>query len=157
MRNLVLFAATGAGSGYLPVAPGTAGALVGVALWSVFAWGLAATAPALLGITVLLTGLGIWAAGRAEGLLGHKDDQRITIDEVAGVLTALLFLPARLDVVVLAFVLFRVFDIWKPPPVRAAERLGGGLGVMADDIVAGLYANLIGQLAWRVLWPGGLL
>ena len=70
---------------------------------------------------------------------------------------SLLFLPPRLEVVALAFVLFRVFDIWKPPPVRAAERLGGGLGVMADDIVAGLYANLLGQLAWRVLWPGGLL
>jgi phosphatidylglycerophosphatase A len=98
----------------------------------------------------------VWAAARAEGLFGKRDDGRITIDEVAGMLLSLAFLPYRLEVVVAAFLLFRVFDITKPPPARAAESLPGGLGVMADDLVAGLYANVVGQLLWRVVLPGGL-
>jgi phosphatidylglycerophosphatase A len=98
-----------------------------------------------------VTAAGTWAAGRAEQVLGRHDDSRITIDEVAGMLTALLFLPARLEVAAAAFALFRVLDIAKPWPVRSAEGLPGGLGVMADDLVAGVGANLVGQLLWRLL------
>jgi len=156
MRNLVLFLATGAGSGYAPVAPGTAGAVVGVLLWAAAVWGLGASWGVLLAGLVAISALGVWSAGRAEALLSH-DDSRITIDEVAGVWLALMLLPARLDVVLVGFVLFRIFDIWKPFPVRAAEALPGGLGVMADDLVAGLYANACGQLLWRLALPGGLL
>ena len=153
MRKFILFAATGAGSGYSPVAPGTAGSVVGVLLWAPLALlQPAGYALALLGVTALA----IWSAGEAERIFGRHDDQRITIDEVAGVLVALAFLPARPEVAVTGFVLFRIFDIWKPPPARRFEALPGGTGVVADDLVAGLYANGVGQLIWRVMLPGGL-
>jgi phosphatidylglycerophosphatase A len=151
MRILILALATGGGSGYSPVASGTVGALVGLALWVPLA-GLSPVAYAAA--CAVVTGVGIWSAGRAEQILGRHDDGRITIDEVAGMLVSLAWLPARLEVVGLGFVLFRLFDIWKPFPARAAERLPAGLGVMADDLVAGLYANLGGQLVWRVLAAG---
>jgi phosphatidylglycerophosphatase A len=151
MRILVLALATGGGSGYAPVASGTAGSAVGLAVW----FALSRLSPpgyalACAGVVVV----GIWAAGRAETLLGRHDDGRITIDEIAGMLLSLAWLPARPEVAGLGFVLFRIFDIWKPFPARRAERLPGGLGVMADDLVAGAYANLGGQLVWRVLAAG---
>ncbi len=153
MRKLILFVATGAGSGYAPIAPGTAGSGVGLLLY----WPLADLGgAAYLAVVGGISALGIWAAQRAEGLFGQRDDGRITIDEVAGMLLSLAFLPRRLDVVVAGFLLFRLFDIVKPPPARAAESLPGGLGVMTDDLVAGLYANLVGQLLWRVVLPGGI-
>jgi phosphatidylglycerophosphatase A len=155
MRNLVLFVATGAGSGYSPIAPGTAGAVVGLAL---FAASLQVTPPPFVllmsvGGLVAISALGVWSSGRAEQIFARKDDGRITIDEVAGQWLALVALPARLEVLLTGLVLFRIFDIWKPPPVRQCERLGGGLGVMADDLVAGLYANAVGQLVFRVAIP----
>ncbi len=153
MRKLVLFVATGAGSGYAPIAPGTVGSAVGLLLYLPLAGLGGATYLAVVGG---ISALGVWAAERAERLFGQRDDGRITIDEVAGMLLSLAFLPCRLDVVVAAFLLFRVFDITKPPPARAAESLPGGLGVMTDDLVAGLYANVVGQLLWRVVLPGGL-
>ena len=153
MRKLVLVVATGAGSGYSPVASGTVGSGVGLLLYLPL-MGLGATGYllALVGITAL----GIWASGEAEKIFERRDDGRITIDEVAGMLLALAFLPVRLDVVVAGFLLFRLFDIWKPYPVRAAEALPKGLGVMADDLLAGVYANLVGQVLWRWLLPGGI-
>jgi phosphatidylglycerophosphatase A len=153
MRKLVLFVATGAGSGYAPVAPGTVGSGVGLLLYVPLAGlGGASYLLAVGGVAVL----GIWASGRAESIFERRDDRRITVDEIAGMLLALAFLPFRLDVAVAGFLLFRLFDIWKPFPVRAAESLSGGLGVMADDLLAGLYANLIAQLLWRVVLPGGI-
>lgn len=154
MRNLVLFVATGAGSGYAPIAPGTAGSAVGLGLYGLLVAGLGLAAGPILAITAGITLLGIWAAGRAEALFDCHDDPRITVDEVAGVLVALAYLPVRLEVALSAFVLFRIFDIWKPPPARAAESLAGGLGVVADDLVAGIYANVAGQILWRGLLAG---
>ena len=72
-------------------------------------------------------------------------------------LVSLIALPVRPDVAIVGFFLFRIFDIWKPPPARALERGQGGVAVMADDIVAGLYANVVGQVLWRWAFPGGLL
>ncbi len=153
MRKLVLFVATGAGSGYSPIAPGTVGSGVGLLLYLPLMGLGGATYLAVVGG---IAALGVWVAERAERHFGQHDDRRITIDEVAGMLLSLAFLPRRLDVVVAAFLLFRVFDITKPPPARAAESLPGGLGVITDDLVAGLYANIVGQLLWRVVLPGGL-
>jgi len=151
MRIFILALATGGGSGYSPVASGTAGSVVGLALWAALGGlGPAAYAAACAGVI----GLGIWAAGRAEEIFGRHDDGRITIDEVAGMLVSLASLPWRPEVAGVGFLLFRLFDIWKPFPARNAERLPGGLGVMADDLVAGLYANLGGQVLWR-LWMAG--
>ncbi len=154
MRNLVLFIATAAGTGYSPVASGTVGSALAVAIWAA-SRGL----PPLLylALVVGVTALGTVAAQSAEAIFGGKDDGRITIDEVAGMLLSLAFLPAAVSPILLGgvgFLLFRAFDIAKPPPALLAETLPGGLGVMADDLVAGVYANLCGQLVFRVLWPG---
>jgi phosphatidylglycerophosphatase A len=151
MRKIVLGIATAGGIGLIPAAPGSFGSLLGVALWAgLAALGMAAS----LAAWIALAGLAIWASGRAQQELG-SDDGRIVIDEVAGQLTALLLLPVRLEVAVVAFALFRLFDIWKPGPVRALESLPGGAGVVGDDLAAGLLANLAGQLLWRVALPGG--
>jgi phosphatidylglycerophosphatase A len=151
--------ATGAGSGYCPWAPGTAGAVLGLGLYAgliPLAAQLALPLDALLGpLALAVTGAGIWAADRAQGWLGH-DDPRIVVDEVAGMLASLLFLPARLEVALFGFLAFRALDIAKPWPVRRAEALPGGFGVMADDLLAAAGANLGGQLLWRLLWRGSL-
>jgi phosphatidylglycerophosphatase A len=153
MRKIVLFVATGAGSGYAPIAPGTAGSAVGLLLYALL---VQLPGPGFVLAVAATTLVGIWAAGRAEEEFGKKDDGRITVDEVAGMLVSLVALPVRLDVAVAAFFLFRFFDIAKPPPVRGLERLQGGVGVVADDLVAGLYANIAGQILWRILFPEGL-
>lgn len=149
MRIFILAIATAGGSGYAPIASGTFGSAVGLLLW----WAIArlGTAAEAIGLVLVIL-VGIWAADRAQAIFRRHDDGRITIDEVAGMLLALLLLPPRAEVAGAAFLLFRLFDIWKPEPARAAERLPGGLGVMADDLVAGLYANLVGQLLWRVIF-----
>jgi phosphatidylglycerophosphatase A len=154
MRKLVLLIATGGGSGYVPIAPGTAGSAVGLALWALCVWGLALSLTAYLLVLAVLTGVAFWAAGEAEKIFQSRDDGRITVDEIAGQLVALAALPAGWEIAVVAFLLFRLFDIWKPWPARALERLPSGLGVVADDLMAGLYANLAGQVLWRLVLPG---
>jgi len=149
--------ATAGGAGYAPVAPGTAGALVGVALFVL--WHATGASPVLYAAgTLAVTALGVWACGAAERAFGRPDDGRIVIDEVAGQLWALAPLAAGLRgpsfwlAVVTAFVLFRVLDIAKPGPVGWAERgVGGGLGVMADDVVAGGLAALVWILLGSLL------
>ena len=153
MRKLVLFVATGAGSGYFPIASGTVGSIVGLLVFYPIA-GL--SAPVYAAVVAGVVALGVWTAGEAERIFDSRDDSRITIDEVAGMLISLAFVPVSALAVVSAFFLFRLFDIWKPPPVRRLESLPGGVGVMADDVAAGLYANLIGQVVWRGLLPGGI-
>lgn len=153
--------ATAGGAGFAPLAPGTFGAAVGVALYAL----LAARGPALLvGVLLAVSALGIWASGEAERVFGRHDDGRIVIDEVAGQLLGLLPLallaPAHgvAPLPLLAgFVAFRAFDIAKPYPVRWAERrLPGGLGVMADDLVAGaLAAAAVAALAALGVFGGG--
>jgi phosphatidylglycerophosphatase A len=144
--RLALLIATGAGSGYAPVAPGTFGSALGVLLYLPFSYlGLP-----LYGVTLVgLLFLGIWAAGEAERVFRREDDGRIVIDEVVGQLLGLLPLLAlaprlhpRSPLWLLAgFLIFRLFDIWKPGPVRWAERrFAGGTAVMLDDVAAGILA-----------------
>jgi phosphatidylglycerophosphatase A len=105
--------------------------------------------PDVEGTAVLVVALvGTWAATRAEKLLGKKDPGAVVVDEVAGQLIAFLFVPWRAGTwaVVAGFVAFRLFDIWKPYPVRRLEDLGGGLGIMADDCLAGFYAAALMSL-----------
>lgn len=149
MRKFVLAIATAGGVGLIPAAPGSFGALVGLALWVALA---ALALPASLALWAGLLALAIWSSGRAQQVFG-EDDGRIVIDEVVGQLTALLLLPVRLEVGLLGFALFRLFDIWKPAPIRVFESLPGGAGVVADDIAAGVAANLVGQLIWRLALP----
>ena len=87
--------------------------------------------------------VGIWASHRVEEMLGRKDPGVIVIDEVAGMMVAVLFLPRTPGVLLWAFLLFRLFDIWKPFPAREAQALRGGLGVVVDDLVAGVYALVL--------------
>jgi phosphatidylglycerophosphatase A len=141
--------ATAGGAGYAPIAPGTFGSMVGVVLFVP----LSGLHPLLFALTTAtLLALGTWAADRAEIFFGKKDDRRIVIDEVVGQLIALaplLCFADRAGVTSLAllgagFLLFRLFDIWKPGPVGWAERrFAGGAGVMLDDVVAGALAALL--------------
>jgi phosphatidylglycerophosphatase A len=129
--------------GYVPVASGTVGSLPAVGLAV-----LLGSRPALLlGIASILFVLGVRLSARAETLLGRTDPGEIVIDEFVGMLVAFLWLPITGVSVTVVFLLFRVFDIVKPFPARRCERMAGGLGVMADDIVAGIYANLVVRVA----------
>lgn len=131
--------ATVGGVGWAPVAPGTvASALTVVVLWLV-----PFSRPALIAFFVAVTLIGTWAAGQAERALGGKDPGAIVVDEVAGMTLSVLVLPLTWPVLAVAFVLFRVFDVVKPAPARQAQALPGGLGVMVDDLVAGLYALIV--------------
>ncbi len=151
--GLAVWIATCFGVGYCPVAPGTAGSAAGVVLFA----GLSRLSPMLyLFTTAALTFLGIWAAEEFSRQSGTHDDGRIVIDEVAGQLLALaplVFAGRRgsVPLVVTGFVLFRVFDVWKPGPVRWLERnLSGGAGVVMDDVLAGAFAAVVvGAIAWK--------
>lgn len=140
MIQLIMFIATGAYTGYLPKAPGTWGTLVALPLHLL----LIRLSPAGYGISLLIVFLvGVYTAGAAEKILDRKDPGSIVIDEVIGMLIALVAAPPQPLVWVMAFLLFRLFDIAKPWPVSWADRhLNGGLGIMLDDVLAGGYAWL---------------
>lgn len=145
---LALAVATGLGTGYAPVAPGTFGSAVGVLLWLV----LPAAPLVQLATIVVAFAAGVWAAGEAERHYGGTDPSAVVIDEIMGMLVALFMVPVAWPGALGAFLLFRVFDVIKPFPVDRLEYLHGGLGVMADDAMAGVYANL----ALRLLLLTGL-
>ena len=150
VQRLALLIATVGGVGRAPLAPGTVASAVTVAVL-----GLAAPSrPALIAFLVAVVVVGTWAAHDAERSLGGKDPSAIVIDEVAGMALSVLALPLTPGVLLAGFVLFRVFDVVKPYPANALQRLAGGVGVMIDDLVAGLYALLV-LLAARALvgWP----
>jgi phosphatidylglycerophosphatase A len=141
--------ATGFGSGYSPVAPGTAGSLVGLLLFlplARLAW------PAQLAAVAAVALVGALAAGRVARQLGIEDPGLVVVDEVAGQWLTLVALPLTPLTALFGFLLFRLMDIVKPWPARDLERLPGGWGIMADDLAAGVCA----QLALRVVlavWP----
>jgi len=150
LDRLALWIATGLGAGYAPLAPGTAGS----ALTVLILWGLPFSRVGLVVFLVLVTAGGTWAAQRAERLIGKKDPGVIVIDEVAGMTLSVVALPLTVPVLATAFVLFRLFDIVKPFPARASQRVAGGLGVMIDDLIAGLYAlAAVAVLRALVRWP----
>jgi phosphatidylglycerophosphatase A len=124
------------GCGHMPYAPGHTGTLGAIPLYLVVrpfgAFAVAATA-------VVLTLIGIWASGRVERRLGIKDPQIVCVDEVAGVFVTWIVAPSTWPALIAGVVLFRIFDQFKPWPARAAERLGGGAGVMLDDVAAGAW------------------
>jgi phosphatidylglycerophosphatase A len=127
------------GAGYAPVASGTVGSFVTV----VAIWLLPLTPLRIAVALVVVILIGIWAGSRVERLLGKKDPGVIVIDEVAGMLLSVILLPRTIPVLVTAFLLFRLFDIWKPFPARESQVLTGGLGVMVDDLIAGFYALVL--------------
>jgi phosphatidylglycerophosphatase A len=159
------------GVGYIPLAPGTFGSLVGLALYLLLRraflslpvgsddFNLLYIIYVLVAVKLIviigLTVVGTWAASRVEKLQGVKDPSKVVIDEVAGQYIALSAVPMVFEdwwTIIAAFVLFRFFDIVKPYPARRLESLHGGLGIMADDVVAGAYAGISVVLITSIVW-----
>lgn len=167
-------AVTTFGVGYLPLAPGTWGSAVGVAIYVAFArldglwehhWApmhrltpeaaQAASIASVLFLFLIFTLVGVWAAGRSTELLGNLDPSQAVVDEVIGQLITFLFLPFAIGwhFIIAGFLLFRLFDIWKPYPIDHLQILPGGIGVCADDILAGVYAGVCLSIIYAVsLW-----
>lgn len=144
MKGLVRVLASGLGTGFSPLAPGTVGSLLAAVLYWLIAirsWWL------YLSVLVVGMSLGVYVSGQAEILWGH-DAGRIVIDEVVGMWVTMAFLPRSFLLLASGFFLFRGLDIWKPFPIRRSQRFPGGWGVMTDDLIAGVYANLLLQLGW---------
>jgi phosphatidylglycerophosphatase A len=146
--------ATGLGAGLSPVMPGTVGSLWGLLL----AWGLChlASLPIQIGILAALFLIGIPLCTRVARGLGRDDPGSIVYDEIVTVPVVFLFLPqadlARPLVLILGFLLHRLFDISKPPPIRRLEKVGGGLGIMIDDLLAAVYAAIVFRVILNLGW-----
>ena len=151
-NQITIFCATGGLIGYSPVAPGTFGSLAALPLCL-----LMASVDHLTGAVVLLalTAVSTWIAHHAEKLVGQNDPKQVVIDEICGMAIALFAIPFEPFFVITGFALFRVFDIVKPPPITMVEkRLHGGWGIVLDDILAGVFANITLRL---LLMVAGLL
>jgi len=137
-ERLVKFLATGFGIGYSPVAPGTMGSLLGILLW----WLLNQTHPVWLryGLLVIAVAFAVWCAGVAADAMHHPDPPSVVIDEIVAMPLVMIGLGARWWHVVVAFGLFRLFDIWKPSPIRETQNFSGGIGIVLDDLLAAAYA-----------------
>ncbi len=151
MDRFFMFIASGGGSGYLPKAPGTWGSGVGVLLWL----GLRNLGTGgYLAAVLLLFVLGTVAAGAAEKIVDRGDPGLVVIDEIVGQLIALWGAPLHPLAAAAAFVLFRLFDIFKPFPVGWLDsHIHGGLGIMLDDVIAGIYSLAVLQLALKLFHP----
>lgn len=132
--------------GLLPVAPGTAASAVGVAL----AFALRHNVPAYVVAAAAITAVGFVAGGIVEKQEGKKDPGCVVIDEVSGMMISLFGIPLSWPVMIVGFFLFRAFDMFKIYPANRLEAMGGGLGIMADDIAAGIYTNITLQIALRL-------
>lgn len=140
MTRLALFVATVAYCGYFPIAPGTVGSAAGLVVYITVRW---AHSPLFeIGTIAALFWVGAWAGTIAERHFGGVDPGPVVIDEVVGMLITLAFIPVDVAGAVTGFLLFRIFDIIKPYPAGRLENLHGGLGIMADDAMAGVYANV---------------
>lgn len=140
MTRFAVFLATAAYCGYFPVAPGTVGSAAGLLVYLLVAWiGLPIVEVAAIALTFAV---GAWAATHAERFFGGIDPGPVVIDEVLGMLITLAFIPAGWQAMLAGFLLFRVLDVIKPFPANRLETFHGGFGIMADDAMAGVYANL---------------
>ncbi|OPZ20275.1 MAG: Phosphatidylglycerophosphatase A [candidate division BRC1 bacterium ADurb.BinA364] len=150
-----LIYASGFGAGYSPIAPGTAGSAAAIPLYFLafdwlnrpgWAWA------GYLAFVALWFAAGVWASSRAETLLRKTDPGFVCIDEVVGYFLCVFALPNPIPwhAFVVAFFVFRLFDIWKPEPIDRLQRLHGGLGIMIDDLLAGVYTCLVLQLIYRI-------
>lgn len=152
MKRVVIFLATGCYVGYSPLIPGTTGTLVAIPIY----FFLSRLSP-LYYIAILLGSIyiAIWASDGAEVLLQSRDCRHIVIDEMVGFLVAMFMVPPTLRNILLGFFLFRALDIIKPFPIRALEGWRGGYGVVLDDIVAGVYTNLVIHVLRFTVLKGG--
>lgn len=145
--------ATGLGAGYLPVAPGTWGSLEGAALaWLIHLW-VPQRGALVIGLAAaFFSATGVWAAAKTARYANDPDPSKVVIDEIAGQLLTLAWVPLTAASLALGFLLFRVFDIVKPFPARQSEDLPGGWGIMADDLIAGVFSGVCLLLLHR--WLG---
>lgn len=141
------FIASTFGSGYSPIAPGTVGALIAIIILRFLP---PIPLPIMMIITVVFLILGVWAGALAEKAWQKKDDGRINWDEVVGMMISVIYLPKTFAVYMAAFFIFRIFDIIKPFPANVSQKVKGGWGVMLDDVIAGLYTNIIMQIFLRI-------
>ena len=157
MTAVALAFATVCGVGYAPIAPGTFGSAAGLLLW----WLLPSTPAVQVSAILVLFVVGSWSGSVAERHFGRTDPGQVVVDEVLGMLITLLFNPVGWAGAFLGFLIFRVADVIKPYPANRLERLRGGVGVMADDAMAAVYANLVLRTALalghrvmgnRVIW-----
>lgn len=147
MTRLAVFIATVGYCGYFPIAPGTVGSAAGLLFYLLVWW---AQSPLFeTALIVALFAVGVWAGTTSERYFGGIDPGPIVLDEVVGMLITLAFIPVGITGALIGFFLFRLFDVLKPFPASTLEKLHGGLGVMADDAMAAIYANLVLRL---VLW-----
>jgi phosphatidylglycerophosphatase A len=144
-EKIAWVAATGLGTGLLPVAPGTWATPLGLGL----AWCLSPLAwPVSLAVLAAVFVIGIWASRRAAARLGREDPPQVVIDEINGMAAGLWLVPLTWWTVVGGFILFRALDIFKPGPIGVLDRrVGGGLGIMVDDLAAGAVVNVVLQAA----------
>jgi phosphatidylglycerophosphatase A len=144
-EKMSVFLATGFYVGNIPFAPGTFGSLLGLPLCFILA-GIQLP-PAIIAV-VLFIGLAVWVSNNAARTLKRKDPGCIVIDEIAGMMVTLIGVPVHLTSVIIGFILFRILDIAKPFPIRMIDkRLSGGLGIVADDVVAGIFANMLTRIS----------
>jgi phosphatidylglycerophosphatase A len=153
--RLGLFISTCGYLGYVPIAPGTFGSAAGLAVFAAVRW---SGSPAVeLAVMLLLFTVGVWSASAAEKHFGGVDPAPVILDEVVGMLITLAFIPVSITGAIVGFLLFRLFDVVKPWPANRLERLHGGLGIMADDAMAGVYGNVAMRLLVVVLPAGWLV
>jgi phosphatidylglycerophosphatase A len=148
LNRFFLLFATGLGVGYSPIAPGTAGTLVAIPIYFFLSY---IPFPLYELTLIALFFLSSWISDRAQVYWGKRDHPRIVIDEIMGFLITMLWVPKTTLFIVLGFFLFRFFDIVKPPPIRRMERVKGGFGVVLDDVLAGVYANIVLHLLQFIL------
>jgi len=143
MNRFFIFIATGFGAGFSPIVPGTMGTLVAIPIY----YSVSSISSPLYELTlVAFFFFSSWISHQAEGYWGSKDDRRIVIDEIMGFLVTMLWVPKTLFSIVAGFILFRFFDILKPFPIRRLEGVKSGYGVVLDDVLAGIYANIVVHL-----------
>jgi phosphatidylglycerophosphatase A len=148
VEKLIMLVASGFNAGYISIAPGTFGAVLGLPIC--FFLSKMDLLPGLLAVSAF-TLFAIWVAGRAQTISGIDDPGCIVIDEVSGLMVALLGLPFSLFYTILGFTFFRLFDIFKPFPIRYLEKkFSGGLGIVIDDVAAGVYSNLLIRIVFII-------
>lgn len=137
--------ATGFFSGYAPVAPGTAGSLIAVLIY----WFFINSNFQLIILSAAFFALGVITSAEFERRDGH-DPSIVVVDEIVGMWISLLFVQKRIGIVLFSFLVFRIMDVIKPPPARKFDKMSGGIGIMMDDVIAGVYANVLTQIFYHI-------
>lgn len=146
MNNfLIKFFATSGFVGFAPYAPGTFGTLVGVFIYLLFLK-ITQSQFIFLIFSIIYFIVSIFVSNKAEKIYGLKDCQRIVCDETSGFFFSILFIPCTIRNIIFAFLIFRIFDVVKPYPIRKLQNIRGGLGIMLDDLLAAVYTNIVLQI-----------